>query len=100
MTSSWQRERFPLHNRRLEFDSESLGLLALVSVLRVGVYRLVAASLFLICSTQHRKKNYYVYVLVLQSIVRYVRLRYVLYLHNSKCLTGKRGLDGKNMLCE
>ena len=80
-----------------EFDSESLGLLALVSVLRVGVYRLVTASLFLVSSTQHRKKNY---ILVLQSTVRYVRPRYVLYLHNSKCLTGKRGLDGKNLLCK
>ena len=71
-------------------------MLALVSVLRVGVYRLVAASLFLISSTQHRKK-----LLALQSTVRYVRPRYVLYyLHNSKCLTGKRGLDGKNLLCE
>ena len=39
-----------LHHQRLEFDSESLGLLALVSVLRVDVYRLVAASLFLISS--------------------------------------------------
>ena len=38
-------------------DSESVGLLALLSVLRVGVYRLVAASLFLIASTQHRKKT-------------------------------------------
>ena len=45
-------------------------------------------------------------LLVLQSTVRYVRPRYVFeekilyYLHNSKCLTGKRGLDGKNLLCE
>ena len=53
-----------LHHRRLEFDSESLGLLVLVSVLRVSVCRLVAASLlFLISSTQHRKKNYYILVL-------------------------------------
>ena len=63
MTPSWQRERnsaaSPIvsisnpHHRRLEFDSESLGLFALVSVLRVGVYRLVAASLFLISFTVH-----------------------------------------------
>ena len=40
-----------LHHRKLECDSESLGLLALVSVLRVGVHRLVAASFFLISSS-------------------------------------------------
>ena len=39
------------------YVTSSLELLALVSVLRVGVYRLVAASLFLISSTQHRKKT-------------------------------------------
>ena len=56
-----------LHHRRLEFDSESLGLLALVSVLRVDVYRLVAASLFLISSTVqcHRKKR-----IVLYSVIK------------------------------
>ena len=44
-----------IHHRRLEFDSESLGLLALVSVLCVDVYRLVAASLKLsiVCMYGH-----------------------------------------------
>ena len=40
-----------LYRRRLEIGSEPHGLLALISVLRVGVYRLVAASLFLLSST-------------------------------------------------
>ena len=54
-----------LHHGRLEFDLESIELLALLSVLRVGVYRLVAAPLFLLSSTPHRKKKqveYYVLI--------------------------------------
>ena len=46
ITASWQQQRCcqcasvyinNLHRRKLEFDSESLGLLELLSVLRVGV---------------------------------------------------------------
>ena len=49
---------FPSVNSITEgVDSESLGLLALLSVLRVGVCRPVAAFLFMISSTQHRKKT-------------------------------------------
>ena len=113
MTASWQRDSrcqrpivssCNLHHRRLEFDSESLGLLALVSVLRVGDSLLLLSFGSFPHSTEI--KLLYTYASEYSYLYFRVQLRtcdpgtFYTYLHNSKCLTGKRGLDGKNMLCE
>ena len=64
--------------------------------------RLVSASPYLLPSSQHRRKVrtavLLYYVLVQYSYYSYVLLRYVLYLHSTTYLTGKRGLDGNYML--
>ena len=84
-----------IDHRRLEFDSESLGPLALVSVLRVAVYRLVPASLFPISSTVHstdkRQVKYHVLYTVL-IILCTVKGRFLCY-HKNVVLFSQKPTD-------
>ena len=59
-------------------------------------------SLFTLFHTAQKKSTvvFLYYVLVQCSCYSYVLLRYVLCLHSTTYLTGKRGLDGNDLLCE